>query len=364
MELAPLIDQYRDALEAKYADRLLPGHHAALDAMRRCRTSAAGEILTRCTGCGQIEWHPRSCGHRSCPKCQNHETTQWLERQREKLLPVDYFLVTFTLPRQLRILAFAHQREVFNALFCAAIATLKAFGLDPKHLGAELGMTAVLHTHSRQLEFHPHLHVIVPGGGVDRKHGTFKRIPGAYLFNEFALAKVFRGKFRDALAKIGLTLPENTPKKWVVDCEHVGRGESALEYLSRYLYRGVISEANILHHRDGQVTFRYSDSQTGEQRTRTLPGEHFLWLLLQHVLPRGFHRVRDYGFLHHNAQRIRQIVQLILQVTWTPRPKRERPGFCCSACGKPMEVLRVYPPPISLVPVLAHGPPLLLEPAM
>lgn len=112
MELAPLIDEYRDALEAKYADRLLPGHHAALDAMRRCRTPAAGEILTRCTGCGQVEWHPRSCGHRSCPKCQNHETTQWLERQREKLLPVDYFLVTFTLPRQLRALAFAHQRDL------------------------------------------------------------------------------------------------------------------------------------------------------------------------------------------------------------------------------------------------------------
>lgn len=362
MELATLIDDYRDELKGQYADRLLPSHRAALDAMSRCRTAAAGEILARCTGCGQIEWHPRSCGHRSCPKCQNHETTQWLERQREKLLPVDYFLVTFTLPKQLRALAFTHQRDIYNALFAAAIATLKAFGLNPKHLGAELGMTAVLHTHSRRLEFHPHLHVIVPGGGVDRKHGAWKRLPNAYLFNEFALAQVFRGKFHDALAKIDLAFPENTPKKWVVDCEHVGRGESALEYLARYLYRGVISEANILSHRDGQVTFRYTDGNTKAVQTKTLPGAEFLWRVIQHVLPRGFHRVRDYGFLHHNAQRIRQLVQLILQVTWIPRPKRERPGFCCSACGEPMEVLHVYPPPLSPAPVLTHGPPLLPEP--
>lgn len=364
MELATIIDAYRDALERQYADRLLPGHHAALDAISRCRTPAAGEILARCTGCGQTEWHPRSCGHRSCPKCQNHETTQWLERQREKLLPVEYFLVTFTLPWQLRGLAFAHQRELYNALFAAAIATLKTFGLNPEHLGAELGMTAILHTHSRRLDYHPHLHVVVPGGGVDREHGVWKRTPTAYLFNAFALAEVFRGKFRDALAKLELALPANTPKKWVVDCEHVGRGETALEYLSRYLYRGVISEAHILSDHDGEVTFRYTEGQTGLTRTLTLPGEEFLWQVIQHVLPRGFHRARDYGFLHHNARQTRQLVQLILQVTWTPTATPERPSFCCSACGEPMVVLHVYAPhqPRCASPV--DGPPLIAERVM
>jgi hypothetical protein len=193
---------------------------------------------------------------------------------------------------------------------------------------------------------------------------VWKRISTTYLFNAFALAEVFRGKFRDALTKVDLALPANTPKKWVVDCEHVGRGETALEYLSRYLYRGVISEANILSDRDGEVTFRYTESKTGLTRTLTLPGAEFLWQVIQHVLPRGFHRARDYGFLHHNARHIRQLVQLILQVTWTPRPVRERPGFCCSACGEPMVVLHVYGPhqPRCASPV--DGPPLIAEQVM
>lgn len=335
MELTTIIECYRQALETKYAAKLLPGHHAALDAILRCRTTAAGESLHQCTACGQEEWHPHSCGHRSCPQCQNHEATQWLERQREKLLPVDYFLVTFTLPAELRHLAWSHQRLVYAAIFEAASKTLKEFGLNPKHLGAGIGMTAVLQTHSRRLTYHPHLHVVVPGGGVDKQQRIWKRTKYRFLFNEFALARVFRAKLLCYLEKTGLTAP-TTPKEWVVDCEYAGRGESALEYLSRYLYRGVISENNILGHHDGQVTFRYTDSQTGETRTETLPGEMFLWRVIQHVLPRGFHRVRDYGFLHHNARKTLQLVQLILQVPVMPRRKKEKQPFLCSACGAPM----------------------------
>ncbi|MEA3275305.1 MAG: transposase, partial [Pseudomonadota bacterium] len=288
MELATLIENHREAFEAQYADRLLPAHLHALDAISRCRTPAAGEVIARCTDCGQTQWHPCSCGHRSCPKCQNHEVTQWLERQREKLLPVDYFLVTFTLPAELRPLAWSHQRTLYSALFSAASQTLKQFGLDPKHLGAEIGMTAVLHTHSRRLTYHPHLHVVVPGGGVDVKHGRWKRTRYQYLFNQTALAKVFRGKFLHEIAKDGLSVPAAVPKQWVVDCRHAGRGEPALEYLSRYLYRGVIGESNILCDRDARVSFRYIDGETGESRTETLPGEAFLWRIVQHVLPRGF----------------------------------------------------------------------------
>jgi hypothetical protein len=347
MDLATRIKTYRGRLEAQYGQYLLPGHYRALDAITRCRTPASGEVLARCSDCGQIEWHPCSCGHRSCPRCQNHEVTQWLERQREKLLPVDYFLVTFTLPAQLRSLAWQHQHQIYAALFRAARETLRQFGLNPKHLGAEMGMTAMLHTHSRRLTYHPHLHVVVPGGGVDVKQKTWKRTRYRYLFNEFALAAVFRGKLLHEIDQAGLRPPAEIPKEWVVDCKLVGRGESALEYLSRYLYRGVIRESNIIADDNGWVTFRYTDGESGEVRTESLPGEEFLWRILQHILPRGFHRVRDYGFLHHNARKTLQLVQLILQVVIKPGTQKVRPTFCCSGCGGAMRVISVYPPPRS-----------------
>ena len=361
MRLATVIEAYRDRLEAKYADRLLPAHTRALNAISRCRTPDAGEVLSRCTECGRTEWHPCSCGHRSCPSCQNHEVSQRLERQREKLLPVDYFMVTFTLPSQLRSLALGHQQPVYTAMFQAARDTLRTFGLNPKHLGAEMGMTAMLHTHSRRLTFHPHLHVVVPGGGVDTKRKLWKRTRYRYLFNECALAGVFRGKLLHQVDKVGLKPPAQIPKKWVVDCRPVGRGESALAYLSRYLYRGVIRESNILADDGERVTFRYIEGESGEVRTETLPGEAFLWRILQHVLPRGFHRVRDYGFLHHNARRKLQLLQLILQVVIKPEKQQRRPAFRCSQCGGAMKLIEIRPPPrpdpLSLP---SHRPPLLM----
>jgi hypothetical protein len=156
----------------------------------------------------------------------------------------------------------------------------------------------VLHTHSRRLDYHPHCHLIVPGGAVDRGRKQWKKLKGNYLFNAFALAKVFRARFLEAMTAEGLSVPADLPDKWVVDCRSVGKGQPALEYLSRYLYRGVISESNLVADQDGNVTFRYIEGATGELRHRTLPGEDFLWLVLQHVLPKGFRRVRDYGFLH------------------------------------------------------------------
>ncbi len=341
MQMAALFRQYQHPFEAKYAERMLPSQRKAIAAIIRCRTPEAGTIHTHCTSCDKSEWHACSCGHRSCPQCQNHEVSCWLDRQREKLLPVDYFLVTFTLPAELRDLAWQHQRLLYGALFNAATQTIKDFGLNPKHLGAQMGMTAVLHTHSRRLAYHPHIHVVVPGGGVNIKQSKWKRTGKKYLFNEFALARVFRGKLLHEIAKAGLKRPSYVPKKLVVDCRHTGRGESALEYLSRYLYRGVVSESNIIANQDGKVTFRYTDGRSKETRTETLPGEDFIWRVIQHVLPRGFHRVRDYGFLHHNARKLLHLLQLILQVVIKPRPKKARPAFCCSACGQPMVVAGV-----------------------
>jgi hypothetical protein len=338
MDLISIVELFHDSFIAQYADRLLPDHRAALRAIRRCRTPDSGELHVRCTECEQAEWRPLSCGHRSCPKCQNHEASKWLDRQQAKLLPVSYFMVTFTLPSELRPMAWFFQEKIYAILFACTISTLKDFGLNPKHLGADMGMTAVLHTQSRRLDFHPHIHVIVPGGGVDKGRRQWKKVKGKYLFNASSLARVFRARFLEAVNRAGLKIPVGAPKEWIVNCQHVGTGLPALKYLSRYLYRGVISEKNIVSCQEGKVTFSYIDSATGQKLTRTLKGEDFLWLVLQHVLPRGFRRVRDYGFLHGNAKRLLLLVQFILRVMFEPHPPRPRPVFKCPRCKAVMEI--------------------------
>jgi hypothetical protein len=292
----------------------LPGHLKAMNAIRRCRTPDSGELYVQCPDCHHAEWRPLSCGNRSCPKCQNHEASQWIDRQQAKLLPVPYFLATFTLPFELRSLTWHHQKVVYSILFTCVSSTLKDFGLNPKNLGAEIGMTMVLHTNNRKLDFHPHIHVVVPGGGVDKRRHQWKKKKGKFLFNQDAMAKVFRARFLAAINEAGLSLLQSIPPKWVVDCKHVGKGITALKYLSKYLYRGVISEKNIISNQNGQVTFKYIESKTSDTRYRTLKGEDFLHLIMQHVLPKGFRRVRDYGFLHSNAKKMLHLVQLILHV--------------------------------------------------
>jgi len=339
MELSPIINQYYDAFMIKHADTVLPSHLKAMNAIRSCRTPDSGELYVQCPDCNHTEWRPLSCGHRSCPQCQNHEASQWIDRQQGKLLPVPYFLATFTLPYQLRSLTWHYQKIVFSIFFLCVAGTLKDFGLNPKNLGAEIGMTMVLHTHNRKLDFYPHIHVVVPGGGVDKRRRQWKKKKEKYLFNEFAMAKVFRARFLVALKEAGLFIPKSVPSKWVVDCTHVEKGITALKYLSRYLYRGVISEKNIISNQNGQVTFKYIESKTGNTRYRTLKGEDFLHLIMQHVLPKGFRRVRDYGFLHGNAKKLLFLVQLILHVVIKRIKQRPRPVFKCPCCKSPMVII-------------------------
>ena len=233
---------------------------------------------------------------------------------------------------------------MYSLLLTIAAKTLKDFGLNPKQLGADIGLTAILHTHSRQLNYHPHVHVVAPGGGVHRRRKQWKKVRGQYLFNQQALARVFRARLLAAIKNANLILPSKLPRQWVVDCKHVGQGLPALQYLSRYLYRGVISEKNMISNRDDQVTFRYIDSKTGKPQYRTLKGEDFLWLVLQHVLPKGFRRVRDYGFLHSNAKKLLSLVQLILRVIITTRASRSRPVIRCPVCQSPMRIVNIIRP--------------------
>lgn len=339
--LAELIDTFGPDLEARYGEQLLPGQRKALASVQRCRTEDSGTAKVHCHDCQAHEQFPLSCGHRFCPQCQHAVAQQWLERQRAKLLPCDYFLITFTVPAQLRSLVYAHQRIAYDLLIKLVWQTLSEFGLNDKQLRGKLGATAVLHTHSRALDFHPHVHVVIPAGAIDTRSRTWRTKSGNFLFPQAALAAVFRAKWFQAMTEQGWAVSEKLPKQWVVDCKRVGNGDKALTYLSRYLYRGVLREQDILGCENGEVTFRYTDN-SGIVRTRTLEGADFLWLLLAHVLPRGFRPSRDYGFLHGNNKQTIQLLHLLLRVC-APRPK-DKPPLCCKHCGGVVSVqITPYP---------------------
>ena len=351
VSLSELIEQGRPALLAQYGQHLTHHQRRALDAIGQCRTGALGAAIMACEGCDQRKVRLRSCGHRSCPRCQHHAATDWLERQRAKLMPAPYFMVTFTLPAAWRPIAYRHVKPVYDLLFTTAVATLRSFGLRHDDLQAELAATAVLHTHNRRLDYHPHLHVIVPGAGIDRRR-QWRKLKGRYLFNARALGKVSRARFMDAARRAGFQLPPDAATRWIVHCQHVGHGLPALKYLSRYLYRGVIAEQQLVGFDPATdtVTFRYQESKTRRQRLRTLPLVQFLWRLMLHVLPRGYRRVRDFGFLHGNAKRKRALIQIALCVLIPPTPPRAQSHFRCPGCQTAMSVKTVVtakPPPVT-----------------
>jgi hypothetical protein len=207
---------------------------------------------------------------------------------------------------------------------------------------------AVLHTHSRALELHPHVHLALPAATLDEGRRLWRQLPAGqgYLFNHKALAKVFRGKLLHALKAHGLQPPIVLPDRWVVDCKRLDHGDSAIVYLGRYLYRGVIQEHDILACDDTGVTYRWRDSKTGQMRQRTVTGVQFLRLLLQHVLPKGLRRARSYGFLHPNARRLASLLKLLVFKTPTTPPPAQRASLRCACCGAAMRiVLRRTPPP-------------------
>ena len=374
IRLANVIDTFEKDFRAQYSDCLSGGPLQALAAIKRCRTQASQKMQVQCSGCAHQMLVPHSCGHRHCPHCQHHESQQWLERQLRKQVPAEYFLLTFTLPAQFRALAWAHQSLVYDLLMRCSWDTVRTFSANDKQLQGTPGATAVLHTHTRRLDYHPHVHLLMPAAAIDGKHIDGKRKDGsrklwrtkrrgktgkAYLFNHKALAKVFRAKLLTALNDAGLTLPGCYPEHWVVDCKPVGNGAKALIYLGRYLYRGVISENDIVACADGLVTFRYRDAKTGTVERRTVPGAQFLWLVLQHALPKGFRRARNFGFLHPNSKRLIALLHLLLKfdparaLAWI----KPRVPFLCSCCGAAMTIVRTRIRSLLAVPVPVPIPP-------
>lgn len=338
MSLTSIISHYRGDYEKRYKGTISAAQNHALNAILKCRSGRYGKMYLDCYQCDVHDELNHSCGHRFCHRCQHHDTKCWVERQQRKLLPVDYFLVTFTLPRQLRSLAFKHQKTLYALLFDCAVSTLKTFMANDTALQAQAGMTAVLHTHSRRLDFHPHIHVVIPSGGINRQQKCWVQKNQDYLFRQQNLATVFRARMLDGISEAGISLPSDLPRKWIVDCRHTGRGLSAIKYLSRYLYRGVISEEQIVGDDGKYVTFKYVCSDTGKRKIRRLEGHAFLRLLFRHVLPKGFRRARDYGFLHGNARVTLQLIQLILRVACKPVVDVKRADFLCRHCKQPMRI--------------------------
>jgi hypothetical protein len=350
--LASIIERFEAPFLAQCGGAVLPSHHRALAAMKLCRSSMAPRMLAQCSSCDEQRFVPHSCGHRNCPHCQHFESQRWIERQTQALVPGSYFLITFTLPAELRPLAWQHQRLAYSALMDCAWATLRTFSQNHKQLQGNPGAVAVLHTHSRKLEFHPHVHLAMPAAALDADKGLWRTLRRSakgdgYLFNHKALAKVFRAKFLAALSEEGLLAPLNLPEKWVVDCKGVGSGEKVLVYLGRYLYRGVIQEKDILRCENGCVTYRWRDSKTKKPAQRTVSGVEFLRLVLQHVLPKGFRRARNYGFLHPNSKRLIALLRLLVfkprataPTESSPCTQAERPKLLCHCCGAVMVIVR------------------------
>lgn len=350
--LSSIINQFKDRFFEKYGNSLLPSHKKALQAMQNCRSTTSPHMLARCTNdnCRKRTYIPHSCGHRSCPHCQNHESQQWIDNQLEKQLPAQYFLITFTLPRQLRELAFRNQRTVYSLMFFCVKETLKTFTLNDKQLQGTAGFTTVLHTHSRKLDLHPHIHVVMPAAGINDKTRIWRVKSAKYIFNHKNLAKVFRAKLLERIVDSGLQVPRNCPKEWVVDCKNVGNGNKALIYLGRYLYKGVIQEKDILECDEKMVTFRYVNAKTGKFETRKVTGEHFLHLLMQHILPKGFRKARCYGFLHPCSKKAIKLLQLILRFNPAnmSRTLKSRAEIICKCCGSKMEIVCTMIPAIQL----------------
>lgn len=298
----------------------------ALEAIVRCRTPEMGGRVYRCTACERMDYAYHSCHHRACPRCGGERTAAWTARQRERLLPVPYFMVTFTLPAELREVFRAEPKTMIDLLFNEAARALQDVATRPRHLGAQLGLTGVLHTWGRQLQLHPHVHFIVPGGGLregDEPSWGEPKSPD-WLLPAAPVATAFRANMeaalRAALPRWHATVPSSCWRRpWVVDMRHVGSGEAALKYLARYVQKSAISDERIVALGDDTVRFGYTDSASGERKQCTLGADEFMRRYLQHVLPPGIHRVRYFGWEHPAAHRRRRQVECLLAVVITVR---------------------------------------------
>lgn len=339
-----------------------PGHNAT-EAQRRviraicdCRSGACGHHEYACPDCENTHWANSSCGNRHCPLCQNRKAAEWVRKQQERVLPCTYFLATFTVPPGLHAVARREARAVYDALLDEAAAALRTLEADPRFVGCRVaGFFAVLHTWGRQLQYHPHVHIVIPGGGLDEPRTRWVAARGDFLVHVRALSRLFRGKLRARLEAFGLLdeVPgEVWKQEWVVHCEGVGDGRAAMKYLGAYVFRVAISESRVEAYDGRQVTFRYQKVGSSKWRRCTVSALEFIRRFLQHVLPKGFVKIRHCGFLSSNfavpLQRIRELICMLYetlrdQLPALPPAKPWRP-LRCPKCRAIMRWVRFHPP--------------------
>ncbi|HXH09056.1 MAG TPA: IS91 family transposase [Alphaproteobacteria bacterium] len=368
--LADVLRRYGADYRDRFGEDLLPSHRRAIDDIIHCRTEALGGQLLQCDHCGQEHYVYHSCGNRSCPKCHRQDTEAWQAERRQELLPVPYFHVVFTVPQELAELIRSHQRALYDILLRAAAQALITLAADPHDVGGLIGVLCVLHTWTRTLAYHPHVHCLVPAGGVSVDRTEWRSARTSYLVPVHALSKLFRGVFLDLVCqeRPDLTLPEAVwTKGWVVYCKPTMPGpEQVLQYLGLYSHRIALTNSRILAIGDSHVCFCYQDAQDQRWKTMTLPALEFIRRFLQHVLPHGFHKVRYYGLWSPVHRPLLRQLQLWLAghasdpLPASPAPMRQaavvwcpplRAGQSCPHCGQGLLVV------VRLLPRLQREPP-------
>lgn len=360
VELADIVRGHGGAYREKFGERMPQRHRRALDAIEACRTEALGGHLEACDDdeCGHRRYAYHSCKDRSCPKCHGADTSRWLAKRKAELLPVPHFHVTVTIPQELRRVARSHQEKLYAILMATAAGSLRTLALDPKYLGGGIAVLSVLHTWTRTLEHHPHVHMLVPAGAVTGE-GTWKPVrKKKFLVCARALSKIFRARF---MARVRKALPQETfaqelwETDWVVKIQPpVANPKKVLTYLGRYVHRIAIANSRIVSHEQENVTFRYQESDTGKWKSMTLSAEEFLRRFLQHVLPQGFHKVRYYG-LWSPANR-QELDEVRRQLTAEQTGEAEEPApqaapRRCPVCVRGLMVV------VEVLPRRARSPP-------
>ena len=335
IELADIMRRFGPSYLERFSGRMPRSHKKALLDIQQCRTEANGGHLYQCQGCGKRVYVYHACRNRHCPACHRDQIQHWLERRSAELLPCDYFHVTVTIPDPLRAVFRHHPKPMYALLMKTACESLLHLADDRKHLGGRIGILAVLHTWTNQLMYHPHVHLLVTGGGVqhDQDHQWIS-CKKNYLVPVKALSRWIRGQFAARLRRshkdlYGQVDPKTWSKDWVVHSLHYGQGEPVvLNYLARYVFRIALTNHRIIGMDQTYVTFRYKDRKGDRWRTSRIEGHEFIRRYLQHVLPKGFHKVRYYGIWHpshaHHVSTLRGAMILAALLSGRPLPQREK----------------------------------------
>ena len=318
-------------------------HRKVIDAIINCRTNHYGACVYKCVECSEKHRVYRCCGNRHCPNCQHHKTRKWLQTQLDRQLPGHHFMITFTVPQNLRRFIRSHQQVCYAAMFGASSQTIKKLAADQRHIGGDMsGFFGVLHTWGRQMPYHPHIHYIVPGGALSKADGKWHCSRIDFFLPLKAMSKIFKAKFRDIMKKSGLYPPilsDVWSQKWVVNCQAIAAGKQCIKYLAPYVFKVAISNSRIVKVQDRKVFFKYRKNRSNRWRTMALDVMEFLRRFLQHVLPTGFMKVRYYGFMNPSCSvpldKIVALIELAFGFTIAPAKSNiEAPQpMTCPHCG-------------------------------